>query len=176
MGPGWLSFKEAKPSAARVTHCAYEGSVPRPECVSFSQNNTRDPPPLSVLALRVTSAVDPVKGHQQIVCISALFHNNVNIDTPTEIDNTKDCVSVNTFVLPSLSPIDAGVADAAMKNYAPGLRVGLNERHMLSEFFEFIRKMDPDMIVGHGLTTTDLGVYICCQYHDSLGARACQFL
>lgn len=93
----------------------------------------------------------------EIVCISGLVHEKVNIDVATD-NPEKDYAYFNAIrKLEEPFPFDF---QQRLHQNGSNLIVQPNERALLSLVLAKIHRLDPDIICGHNLLGFDLGVLL----------------
>ena len=110
------------------------------------------PPPVSAVAVKFKTAVNPKNHKLEIVCASAICHSTFLLDAPS--DESPDRMTALTLV----RPVDFN-ADGAAPRFsrdaekeiaaAPEARTSPNERALLSRLPAQIGTWDPDVVVSH---------------------------
>ena len=88
MGPSWLDIMEPGPVERNVSWAKIEVGTSNPKAIV----KTEDPPcapPLVVLSLRMQTILNRKTQTNEILVVSALVHDGVNIDGPTLRPETK---------------------------------------------------------------------------------------
>ena len=110
------------------------------------------PPPVSAVAVKFKTAVNPKNHKLEIVCASAICHSTFLLDAPS--DESPDRMTALTLV----RPVDFNADGAAPRfsrdaekeiTAAPEARTSPNERALLSRLPAQIGTWDPDVVVSH---------------------------
>ncbi len=157
MGPCWLVIKNAQPSTKLLSWCKQEFVVNGPENVRVAPGN-QAPPSVVVLSLELVTILNQVDQHNEVVMASAIVHDSVRIDGPTDRPEQKyRSFSVVRRLDGVQFPLD--FADVVQqKQYR--IEVCQNERALLNFLLSKIHQIDPDVIVGHNLLGYDVDVLL----------------
>jgi DNA polymerase alpha subunit A len=158
MGPCWLVIKNAQPSTKLLSWCKQEYVVSGPDSVKVAPGNQAPPPPVVVLSLELVTILNQVDQHNEVVMASAIVHDSVRIDGPTDRPEQKyRSFSVVRRLDGVQFPLD--FADVVQqKQYR--IEVCQNERALLNFLLSKIHQIDPDVIVGHNLLGYDVDVLL----------------
>lgn len=100
--------------------------------------------------------MNQVKNVNEIVSISALVYNKVNIDSETtDLSGTRFTIIRRTSDI----PWPTGFLDS-IKNHGSKIDVLPHEKALLNCFVANLHKFDPDVIVGHNVIDFDLDVLL----------------
>eukprot|EP01113_Clastostelium_recurvatum_P044377 TRINITY_DN7487_c0_g1_i3.p1 TRINITY_DN7487_c0_g1~~TRINITY_DN7487_c0_g1_i3.p1 ORF type:complete len:1514 (-),score=286.83 TRINITY_DN7487_c0_g1_i3:28-4569(-) len=160
MGPCWLTVKDAKIPNVGVTSCKYEVEVENFRSVERkvpAAGEVLTAPPLVVMGFSIKTVPDPATKAQEVVLVSAVVHNAVNIDGPTP-DLKKGYTHFSAIRKLNGRVLPANFTRMAAKD--PCLEVCSNERSLLSYVLSKVSSIDPDVIVGHNFWGFDLDVLL----------------
>jgi DNA polymerase alpha subunit A len=157
MGPCWLQVKGAKPNTKTISWCKIEAVCDDPKLISKVQDPPAAPP-LTVLTLSMQTILNRKSHVHEILAISGLVHQQVNVDghTPNVERGYAHFTAIrklanNPFpfdLRPKLQPAKRSVE--AMPS----------ERALLGFVLAKIQKVDPDVVVGHNIYGFDLDVLV----------------
>jgi len=155
-GPGWLDIKTAVPSSPPVSWCKLEASVMDPSSVMVSPCSD-DTPPLTILSIKLGSVINSKTQQNEVAMVGCLAHTSFSLSSPTtELYNQHYCLL--TKPVDEAWPYDW----AKMGNTTTITKVekANSERELLSLFLLKVQKLDPDVIIGHDVSSFDLEVLI----------------
>ena len=122
------------------------------------------PPPVSTVSIKFKTVVNPKTHKLEIVCVSAICHNKVFLDSASD-ESTKHMTQL-TLVRPLAGAENNGTMpqfprdmEKEMKRM-PGLSKSVNERALLSRLFAQIGNWDPDILVSHNGWGHDIDVLL----------------
>jgi len=156
-GPGWLDIKTAVPSSPPVSWCKLEASVVEPTSVTVSPCSD-DTPPLTILSIKLGTVINSKTQQNEVSMLGCLAHTKYSLSSPTsEVFNQHYCLL--TKPVDEAWPYDwAKVGPSA--NSITKVEKANSERELLSLFLLKVQKLDPDVIIGHDVSTFDLEVLI----------------
>mmetsp|Transcript_8937 Transcript_8937/g.20092 ORF Transcript_8937/g.20092 Transcript_8937/m.20092 type:complete len:1678 (-) Transcript_8937:137-5170(-) len=175
MGPGWVRIYNPKPlTGGNVSWCKWECTVEGPkslkrlDLVSSARNGGVKvaiplPPPVSTVSIKFKTVVNPKSHKMEIVCVSAVCHSNVLLDSAS--DEGPEYQSQLTLVRPLNFDSNGTMAqfprdmEKEIKEM-PGLSKSPNERALLSRLFAQLGTWDPDVIVSHNGWGHDIDVLL----------------
>ena len=163
MGPCWINIKGAQPVSSQLSWCKHEIRIADPKALKVVKVNAPESPPLSIMSLHMQTIKNDREHSNEIVMLSALTHNSVNIDGPTEKpENQYKGFSAVRKLEGAAWPLDLQAkVEAWNKTHASTPRtIHSNERALLSWFLVMLHQADPDVIVGHNWLGFDLDVLL----------------
>ncbi|MGB1601199.1 MAG: 3'-5' exonuclease, partial [Promethearchaeia archaeon] len=163
MGPCWINIKGAQPVSSQLSWCKHEIRISDPKALKVVKVNAPESPPLSIMSLHMQTIKNDREHSNEIVMLSALTHNSVNIDGPTEKpENQYKGFSAVRKLEGAAWPLDLQAkVEAWNKTHASTPRtIHSNERALLSWFLVMLHQADPDVIVGHNWLGFDLDVLL----------------
>eukprot|EP00092_Neocalanus_flemingeri_P020784 GFUD01022520.1.p1 GENE.GFUD01022520.1~~GFUD01022520.1.p1 ORF type:complete len:1437 (+),score=492.07 GFUD01022520.1:76-4386(+) len=154
-GPGWLDIKTAIPSSPPVSWCKLEASVTDPASVMVSSCND-DTPPLTILSIKLGTVINSKTQQNEVAMVGCLAHTSFSLSSPmTELYNQHYCILTK--------PVDEAWPYDWVKATTSSItkvEKANSERELLSLFLLKVQKLDPDMIIGHDVSSFDLEVLI----------------
>jgi len=163
MGPCWVNVKGAEAVASQLSWCKHELRIPDPKNLKVIKANAPDSPPLSIMSLHMQTIKNEREHSNEIVMLSALCHNSVNVDGPTDKpENSYRGFTAARKLEGAAWPLDVQAkVEAHNKTHKDGPRsIHANERALLCWFLAHLQKEDPDVIVGHNWLGFDLDVLL----------------
>ena len=119
---------------------------------------TDDPPPLVLLSLRLGTVINSKSLQNEVAMVGCLAHNNFSLSSPNkEAFNQHYCLLSKP--VDEAWPFDWAKAGADASKITKVEKAG-SERELLSFLLLKIQKLDPDVIIGHDVSTFDLEVLI----------------
>eukprot|EP01124_Arcella_intermedia_P024561 TRINITY_DN4165_c0_g1_i4.p1 TRINITY_DN4165_c0_g1~~TRINITY_DN4165_c0_g1_i4.p1 ORF type:complete len:1349 (+),score=392.60 TRINITY_DN4165_c0_g1_i4:85-4047(+) len=156
MGPCWLRITNFQAQSTKLCWSATECHVEEPWCVLVDSQGM-EPPPLSVLSLKIQASVNQVEKKSEIVAISGAIHNNVSLNRPTKNQDDIKTFTVLRKLKNMALPTDF---DEMIKKSEFPIRLEGNERALLGWFLCKVHLLDPDIIVGHNILGYDMDVLL----------------
>lgn len=156
-GPGWLDIRTAIPSSPPMSWCKLEASVTDPASVSVSPCND-ETPPLTILSIKLGTVINSKTQQNEVSMVGCLAHTKFSLSSPsTEVYNQHYCLMTK--------PVDeAWPYDWAKQSHTAAsitkVEKASSERELLSLFLLKVQKLDPDVIIGHDVSSFDLEVLI----------------
>ena len=157
-GPSWLEIKGAVSVTPPVSWCRLEAVVQDPVLVTVAASQT-DPPPLVILSLKLGTVINPKTLQSEVAMAGCLAHNSFSLTSPvTETFNQHFCL----LSKPSDEawPFDWAKVGETAANQVTKIQKAGSERELLSQLLVKIQKLDPDVIIGHDVSSFDLEVLI----------------
>ncbi|KAK4050302.1 DNA-directed DNA polymerase alpha catalytic subunit pol1 [Microbotryomycetes sp. JL201] len=163
MGPCWLNIKAPTVTNDSISWTRLELSAHKDSIELFDQddvNAPKSPPPLTIMSLSMRSVVHLNENRRELVCASARFWTDCNIDDTTPIGRQPS--RATTLVRNLFTPFPTGFEAEAAKSAKDGSAIVVvrNEEAMLNQLLAIIARQDPDVIVGHDFIAADLDVMI----------------
>jgi len=163
MGPGWVRVYNPKCIGGSISWCKWECTVDGPKSIqrldlvsSLNGEKVKVPPapPLSSVAIKFKTVVNPNTHKLEIVSVSAICHNKVLLDSAS--DESSRHMTQLTIVRPLSHVENAGTMaqfprdmEKEITTKMPELQKAPNERTLLSRLFAQIGTWDPDILVSH---------------------------
>jgi len=156
-GPGWLDIKSALPSSPPVSWCKMEASVSDPASITVSPCSD-EIPPLTILSIKLGTTINTKTQQNEVAMVGCLAHTSFSLSSPaTELYNQHYCLL--TKPVDEAWPYDwAKVGHTASS--ITKVEKASSERELLSLFLLKVQKLDPDVIIGHDVSSFDLEVLI----------------
>uniref|UniRef100_T1IZT8 DNA polymerase n=1 Tax=Strigamia maritima TaxID=126957 RepID=T1IZT8_STRMM len=155
-GPCWIQIKNLECIVPPVSWCKLEAVVQKMEFLE-PLRNFQPIPPITVLSLSLLTVMNPRNHQTEIVSCVGLSHNKYHLEkaAPKPLYQTQFCVV--TKPSDAVFPFDFRDKITAVK-----LKVDLaeNERALISLAITKIYKLDPDIIVGHDISSFDMDVLL----------------
>ncbi|KAJ3366619.1 DNA-directed DNA polymerase alpha catalytic subunit pol1 [Kappamyces sp. JEL0680] len=154
MGPSWVKVCNVEPSPKNFV----VRDPKKVACVNYDTEPSapKASPPLVVMSLNMRTIMNHAKNINEIVSISALVYNKVNVDSETtDLSGTRfTIIRQHTDV-----PWPAGFLEA-VKGHSTKVDVLPHEKALLNCLVANLQKFDPDVIVGHNVIDFDLDVLL----------------
>eukprot|EP00047_Mylnosiga_fluctuans_P015821 m.49542 g.49542 ORF g.49542 m.49542 type:complete len:1491 (+) comp6134_c0_seq1:22-4494(+) len=157
MGPCWLDIKGVKPSKQAYTWCKLECETDDPKNVTRVDDGPAAPP-LVVLSISMLTILNQKTNSNEILMLSGVVHNNVQIDGPTDRQTQITHFTAIRKLGENPIPPDFKTRLLQVKNKAAEIHP--NERALLGQFMARLAKIDPDVLLGHNLLGFDLDVLL----------------
>ncbi|GIY56481.1 DNA polymerase alpha catalytic subunit [Caerostris darwini] len=156
-GPCWIDVHAPLPSSPQVSWCkveAFTTKISNIVCV----NDNLPIPPVVLMCLNLTTAVNSKTQQNEIVAVSCLLHQDFSLDKTAPTPQYQSHFCVLTKPSDGIFPYDFKNAINRYKNTKVE-RVD-SERSLLIYFLAKLQKMDPDVLVGHDILGFDLDVLL----------------
>ncbi|KAG8221963.1 hypothetical protein J437_LFUL007804 [Ladona fulva] len=163
-GPCWIEVHRAEAAKSRLSWCVVEAVAENVDAiVPISRDAIDGPlgaaPLLSVLSLSLRTAPNQRTGSTEVVLILGILKKDFRCDaaTPTDGKKQKDesfCIIARPDRVPWPIDCDAYLRSSGRK---PPIRVD-SERALLSVFLGKMNALDPDVVVGHGISDFEVDV------------------
>jgi len=163
MGPGWVNIKGAQAVSSQLSWCKHELRIADQKNLKAIKINAPESPPLVVMSLHMQTIKNEREHSNEIVMLSALCHDSVNVDGPTDKpENNYNGFSAVRKLDGAAWPLDLQAkVEAYNKTRKDTPRfIHSNERALLSWFLAKMYSVDPDVIVGHNWMGFDLDVLL----------------
>jgi DNA polymerase alpha subunit A len=152
-------LKDVKSSRSAISWCRHEYVVDNQKSISnlkeadaptHLRSNKMAPPTMKVLSLAMQTVTSKRTQQPEIVSLTGMSHESTIIDGPTS--NPKDVTHFTIIRAASetVMPFDFKSTLKAQRKDTMILEES-NERALLNRFITKLHKLDPDVIVGHGL-------------------------
>lgn len=172
MGPCWIRIYNPQPSSAPVSWCKLELKVPEPKDIKrldlVEDCGTVPPaPPMVTVAIKLKTVVNPKSQKSEVVSVSAICHQQVQLDTSSD-ESGRHMTQISIIrPLPGMGGVHEGGLpkfprdlEQEVARTMPQLRREVNERALLSRLLTQIGLWDPDVIVGHNAWGFDADVLL----------------
>ncbi|CAL1297484.1 unnamed protein product [Larinioides sclopetarius] len=156
-GPCWIDVHSPLPSSPPVSWCKVEAFTTKTSnlvCV----NENLPIPPVVLMCLNLTTAVNSKTQQNEIVAVSCLLHQDFPLDKTAPSPHYQSHFCVLTKPSDGIFPYDFKDALTRYKNTKVE-RVD-SERSLLIYFLAKLQKMDPDLLVGHDIVGFDLDILL----------------
>ncbi|XP_071440385.1 DNA polymerase alpha catalytic subunit [Hetaerina americana] len=165
-GPCWIEVHGAEAAKSKLSWCAIEAVAFGAGAISpipreGSEGSCGPAPPLTIVSLAVRTAPNHRTGLAEVVLAGGVVRRGFRMDASTTSEGSAKKVKDETFCIiarPDRVPwprdCDAHLRGPGRK---PIVRVD-SERALLSVFLGKIYSLDPDVIVGHGISDFELEV------------------
>ena len=165
-GPGWLDIKCPTPSSPPVSWCKLEAMVTEPENVMVSSCSD-DPPPFVILSLKLGTVVNAKTLQNEVAMVGCLAHTSFSLSSPMkESFNQHYCLLSKPA--DEAWPYDWAKVGQGLVSKITKVEKAGSERELLSLLLLKIQKLDPDVIIGHDVSTFDLEVLIHRMQHNKI--------
>jgi DNA polymerase alpha subunit A len=159
MGPCWLKFDaESFTPLPGASHCKVEFQVTKPESIApLSESESMDAPPMTIMSLALRTTLNVKENKQEILMVSARIYENILLSDTTPADK----LPCRTFTI--MRPVGNSYPlgfDAACKKQRGAIWLEKSEQMLLSRFLAMLEKIDPDVLMGHGLQDVDYPVLL----------------
>ena len=196
-GPSWLRIYNPSSNPQPVSWCKLEMKVASPKDICrmellksadgsaplFSSAQLA-PPPVKSVSIKLKTIVNPKTNKSEIVSVTAVCNSNINLDSATDISDTRHTVQLS-LIRPLGVSAGEGKAlqmfphdlDQEIVKTMPQLQKMVNERALLSRLLTQIGNWDPDVIVGHNIWGYDMDlilsrcVELCVAQWSKMGRR-----
>lgn len=186
MGQGWVRVYNPRPVAGgSVSWCKWECTIDSPKCLKRLDLVTKNgsavpspsPPPVSTVSIKFKTIVNPKSHKLEIVCVSAICHSNVLLDSASD-EGTRH---MNQLTM--VRPLNLDANNGTMAQFPrdmekeriamPELCKSPNERALLSRLFAQLGTWDPDVIVSHNGWGYDIDVLLdrCVELQVSMWSK-----
>ena len=181
-GSTWLSLAGATriPDGRRVSWCALEVTLAGWKGVTPADGDGRDPPPLVVAAVKVTTALHPQAKTNEVVALSVVTLPALPVHRPAaRAEWATPAAGLSAFTIvrkldgrPFPPGFDAAVSRASTGALAgagggPALAGLPTEKALLGAALARLKQVDADVLVGHNAAAFDLDVLL----HRSLALK-----
>lgn len=167
MGPCWLKINPSSINGKSCSWCRTELIVTDPKQINPLQagdGKELPPPPfMTAMSLSLRTVLNPESKAHEIVAISGLIYDSVDIDgsRSTAADRPR-CSSAFTVVR-DLEGVGFPNRFASAFTTGPNnirIEQAKNEKSLLNYFIAMLQRHDPDILVGHNFLGFDLGVLL----------------
>jgi len=153
-GPCWLHIQQPVCPSQPVSWCKCEAVVGEMGSVSVMLEQAT-PPPLVVMSLCLKITLNPKNGTNEVLGVGALIHPSLSLDKPPP----KTLFEADFCTI--RRPVDRDFPfrfEEFVKRKGFNIEVASSERGMLAYFLAKLHRVDPDVIVGHNLSSLELEV------------------
>lgn len=186
MGPQWVRIYNPKSIGGSISWCKWECTVAGPKSIvklesvknAAGEKVAMPPTPtVSTVSIKFKTVVNPKSHKLEIVCVSAICHNKVQLDSASD-ESTRHMTQL-TLVRPLSHAESNGTMpqfprdmEKEMKQM-PELQKCPNERALLSRLFAQIGQWDPDVLVSHNGWGHDIDVLLsrCVELKVSMWSK-----
>ncbi|XP_046392604.1 DNA polymerase alpha catalytic subunit [Ischnura elegans] len=165
-GPCWIEVHGAEAAKSKLSWCAIEAVAYGASSITAiaregSESSCGPTPPLTIVSLAVRTAPNNRTGLAEVILAGGVIKRGLRVDASSATEGSAKKVRDETFCIiarPDRVPwprdCDAYLRGPGKK---PVVRVD-SERALLSVFLGKISSLDPDVIVGHGISDFELEV------------------
>lgn len=168
MGPCWIRITKPVATKMPMSWCKVECHVSNPKQIVRLDSMLKGaqsplPPPVTCMTIQLKTTVNPKTHKSELVCISAICHKNVQLESST-ISSAQN-ISHLTLIRP-IGEANSSILqfprdiESVISSSMPQLQCMHNERAMLTRFMAQIGVWDPDVIVGHNALGFDLEILL----------------
>ena len=168
-GPGWLEIKAPAASSPPTSWCKFEA-----KCNVPSQNisvmlpsilksaNLPISPPLTIMALNMKTIINPKTHQNEIAVLSGLVHTAFYLDKPAPKPSFQSLFCAMARPSDEIWPFDFPkvLQSHNLNKKNPRIDKQDSERALLGLLYAKIGKFDPDIIVGHDVSSFDIEVLL----------------
>ena len=157
-GPSWIDIKcPTGPNGPPISWCKIEAVVNNPSSVSVLTNNPPSPPPVVIMSLNMKTVINPKTQQNEISIVSALTNNEFHMDKPPPKPAYKNHFCAISRPSDEVWPFDI---QKALNSFNTPVNKMDTERALLGFVLAKIGKIDPDIIIGHDVTSFDLEILL----------------
>lgn len=167
MGPCWLKINPSSITGRNVSWCKTEITVTDPKQINpLRAENGQElpaPPLMTAMSLSLRTVLNPDTKAHEIVAISGLIYNSVDIDgSRSTASDRPNCSSAFSVVRDLENNGFSPKFSSAMTIGPNNIRAeqAKNEKSLLNYFIAMLQRHDPDILVGHNFLGFDLGVLL----------------
>ena len=159
MGPCWLKINaEGFAPLGNASWCKLELQVTDPKAIApLSDSENLDAPPMTFMSLSFRTILNAKENKQEILALSARIYENVLLSDTTPADKLP-CRSF-TIIRPIEQSFPLGF-EGLCKKQRSTVWLEKSEQMLLSKFLAMLEKIDPDVLMGHGLQDVDYPVLL----------------
>lgn len=147
-GPCWLHIRNPSLPSHNISWCKIECIADSLSSVGVASEQA-PPPPLTILSLSMKTLLNTRTRINEILCIGSLVHNDVSLDKPPSTPFQTDFCVIRR-------PNDRHFPmkfQEHMEKKNIRLEVNSSERGLLAFFLAKLAKVDPDILIGHNLSS-----------------------
>lgn len=159
MGPCWLKIDAGEfAPLSNASWCKLELQVGSPKAIApLSDSDNLDAPPLTFMSLSFRTTMNVKENKQEILMASARIYENILLSDTTPVDKLP-CKTF-TVIRPAGNSYPLGF-DAACKKQRGTIWLEKSEQMLLSRFLAMLERVDPDVLMGHGLQDVDYPILL----------------
>ncbi|KAG8262791.1 DNA polymerase alpha catalytic subunit [Homalodisca vitripennis] len=158
-GPCWLDLIDPAPATNPVSFCKVEVLGGHIHNLSVCGGGSLPPPPpLVVASLSLRTALHPRTSQTEIVLASVVVHNSYSVDKQVGKQLFHQHFCALTRPSDAMFPVD--LRDRLRSEGRLHVERCDSERALLCYLLAKLSKLDPDLVVGHGLLGGDLDVLV----------------
>ncbi len=164
MGPCWIKVKGATTTSKAVSWCKVELTVSSAKSISVLEDSNGQVPPtpaMTAMSISMRTIVDPSTHSQEIVAISGIVYNNVDIEgnRAAASDQKVPCAAFTVVRDLEGAGLSARFTDS-FRGRAVRVEAAKTEKALLNYFLAMLQRHDPDLLCGHNFLGFDLGVLL----------------
>ncbi|XP_054706235.1 DNA polymerase alpha catalytic subunit-like [Uloborus diversus] len=156
-GPCWVDILQPQASVPAFSWCKVEASVSKLKNI-ICVVETLPAPPLTLMCLNLTTAVNSKTQQNEIVAVSCLIHHSFPLDKPAPTPQYQSHFCVLTKPSDAIFPYD--FKEAILKYNNTKVERVDSERSLLIYLLAKINKLDPDLIMGHDVLSFVLDILL----------------
>jgi len=154
MGPSWLSVKGGVvPAAECVSHCRFEMKVDSHKEITVLPEGQLALPPLCIMSLAMKTIQRTSSQAHEICQVSCFIKPNANLERTAEAHLRENCTTFCAVRSLEETGLPPGAENTLPRNQ---VKICSNEKGLLNLLVAQIRRVDPDVIVGHNIYGFDL--------------------
>ncbi|KAI8977261.1 DNA polymerase family B-domain-containing protein, partial [Mycotypha africana] len=155
MGPCWLELKNVSRVSEPFTNSQVNLLLSQPEDCSMIIAEENGNPPLTIMSISLKTFVNNNTKRAQIIAASLLICKDVDVDDGESIESS-ECSLITAVSSPDgrAPPDDLAIHIQGEKEQTNHIILNENnEKDLISTFISYMDRVDPDIIVGHNVTT-----------------------
>ncbi|XP_028403714.1 DNA polymerase alpha catalytic subunit-like [Dendronephthya gigantea] len=157
-GPGWLKVKMPQIPNQAMSWCKLEAIVSKPDHITPLTEGNLEPPPLVVLSVSLRTILNPRTHLHEVLAVTGLVHQSFRVDKVAPKDKYfQHYFCAVTKPQDSMFPYDF---KNVLKKQEMNVEICPTERSLLGFFMASLLKLDPDVIVGHDISSFDLNILL----------------
>lgn len=167
-GPAWLEIKDPSSASPPTSWCKFEAKCGKPFNITvMSSSACKDAklpvsPPLTIMALNMKTIINPKTHQNEVATISGLVHTAFYLDKPAPKPMFQSVFCAMARPSDAVWPFDF---EKVLKHHHqnpknPKIDKQDTERSLLGFLYAKIGKFDPDIIIGHDVSTFDIEVLL----------------
>ena len=167
-GPSWLEIKDPSSSSPPTSWCKFEAKCVKPQNITVMPSSTckeaklPSSPPLTLMALNMKTIINPKTHQNEVAIISGLVHTAFYLDKPAPKPLCQSGFCAIARPSDAVWPFDfekvLKLHHQNPKN--PKIDKQDTERSLLGFLYAKIGKFDPDIIIGHDVSSFDIEVLL----------------
>ena len=167
-GPSWLEIKDPSASSPPTSWCKFEAKCGKPlnitvmSSAACKEAKLAMSPPLTIMALNMKTIINPKTHQNEVATISGLVHTAFYLDKPAPKPIFQSVFCAMARPSDAVWPFDF---EKVLKYHHqnpknPKIDKQDTERSLLGFLYAKIGKFDPDIIIGHDVSSFDIEILL----------------